>query len=291
MSTAQTLTYTTLELATPNGPVHRRVATTPPRKPTSEEIPVIDLSSLDGDLASRKAIAARVKAAAEITGFFYVKNHGIPDDKICGALDKVKAFFDQPSEEKEKILFSRCGKAGGYHGVGATQLNKTETAGMLQKDERFHKMPRTAKARSSHERRPSPLTDHADRKETFSMRYDSRNDPTNTEPAAHDNPVLADSDTMWSRTTNIPDFKSTLIEFWQLRLSLARKMIRIFALALDLPENTFDTTTTHPGADAVFIHYPGTQKDKQETPDVGIGAHTDIQVCILPTFRCSSSNR
>lgn len=122
------------------------------------------------------------------------------------------------------------------------------------------------------------LTECVDRKETFSMRYDCRNDLINTEPVAHENPVLTDSDTIWSRTSNIPDFKSTLVEFWQLRLALARKMIRIFALALDLPEDYFDAITTHPGADAVFIHYPGTLKDKQETADVGIGAHTDIQV-------------
>jgi isopenicillin N synthase-like dioxygenase len=125
------------------------------------------------------------------------------------------------------------------------------------------------------------LTECADRKETFSMRYDCRNDLTNAEPIAHDSPVLADSDMMWSRTTNIPDFKSTLVEFWQLRLQLARKMIRIFALALDLPENHFDAITTHPGADAVFIHYPGTPKDKQDNVDAGIGAHTDIQCLTL----------
>jgi len=121
------------------------------------------------------------------------------------------------------------------------------------------------------------LTDHADRKETFSMRYDPRNDLTNDEPIPNDNPILADSDKLWSRTSHIPNFKQTLVEFWQLRLQLARKMIRIFALALDLPEDYFDSITTHPGADAVFIHYPGTPADKQDNVDVGIGTHTDIQ--------------
>lgn len=153
MSAIETLTYTTLELATPNGPVYRRVATTPPRKPTSEEIPVIDLSNLDGDLTSRKAIAAKVRAAAENTGFFYVKNHGIPDGRILGALEKVKTFFEQPPEEKERILFSKCGKAGGFHGVGATQLNKTETAGMFEESESSQEWPLKLRLRSSHERR------------------------------------------------------------------------------------------------------------------------------------------
>lgn len=137
MPTTQTLTYTTLELATPNGAVYRRVATTPPRKPTSEEIPIIDLSNLDGDHASRKAIAAKVRAGAENTGFFYVKNHGIPDEKIAGALDRVKAFFDQPPDKKEELLFSKFGRAGGFHGVGATQLNKTEKAGMSSEFQSF----------------------------------------------------------------------------------------------------------------------------------------------------------
>ena len=124
------MSYTTLELATAEGPQYRQVAITPPRKPTVEEIPIIDLSNLDGDFESRAAIAARVKAAAENTGFFYVKNHGISERIIHGALERVKDFFDQPSEEKEEVLFSKCGRAGGYHGLGSTQINRTETAGM-----------------------------------------------------------------------------------------------------------------------------------------------------------------
>lgn len=130
MSATQTMSYTTLELATAEGPQYRQVATTPPRKPTAEEIPIIDLSNLDGDFKSRAAIAAKVKAAAENTGFFYVKNHGISESTIRGALGRVKDFFDQPSEEKEEVLFSKCGRAGGYHGLGSTQINRTETAGM-----------------------------------------------------------------------------------------------------------------------------------------------------------------
>lgn len=129
MSSTQTTTYTTLELATAEGPQYRQVATTPPRKPTAEEIPIIDLSNLDGDYASRAAIAAKVKAAAENTGFFYVKNHGISESIIRSAMDRVKAFFDQTPEEKDEVLFSRCGRAGGYHGLGSTQINRTQTPG------------------------------------------------------------------------------------------------------------------------------------------------------------------
>jgi isopenicillin N synthase-like dioxygenase len=113
------------------------------------------------------------------------------------------------------------------------------------------------------------------------MRYDGRNDVSSSDPAVPDDLLFADNDRVWSNTSKVQDFKSTLIKFWQVRLQLARKMIRIFALALELPEDYFDAATTHPGADAVFIHYPGVQAQDPDKIDVGLGAHTDIQCLTL----------
>lgn len=113
------------------------------------------------------------------------------------------------------------------------------------------------------------------------MRYDGRNDVSSSDPAVQDSLMLADHDKIWSQTSKVKDFQSTLIDFWQVRLQLARKMIRIFALALELPEDYFDSVTTHPGADAVFIHYPGVQTNDPDNIDAGIGSHTDIQCLTL----------
>ena len=113
------------------------------------------------------------------------------------------------------------------------------------------------------------------------MRYDGRNDIASSDPGVPDDTMSADFDRTWSETSRVENFKSTLVEFWQVRLQLARKMIRIFALALDLPEDYFDAVTTHPGADAVFIHYPGVATKNTDNIDVGIGAHTDIQCLTL----------
>ena len=49
---------------------------------------------------------------------------------------------------------------------------------------------------------------------------------------------------------------------------------------MGLPENYFDDVTTHPGADAVFTHYPPQEKGKEVT-QVGIGSHTDVQCMTL----------
>lgn len=54
-------------------------------------------------------------------------------------------------------------------------------------------------------------------------------------------------------------------------------MIRLFALALDLPETYFDDIVTFPGADGVFNYYPANEAPADATIDVGLGAHTDLQ--------------
>lgn len=94
-----------------------------------DEMPIIDLSSLDGDATARKALATKIKAAAENTGFFYVCNHGIPEDLIQEALEQVKSFFNQAPEDKNRVAFDKAGKFCGYHGVGSTQINNKETRG------------------------------------------------------------------------------------------------------------------------------------------------------------------
>ena len=121
--------YITLELFTPAGPQYRRVSTAPPRAPTADEIPIIDISSLDGDYEARKALAAKIKTVSEGTGFFYIKNHGIPEDLMQKALGKAKIFLDQPAEEKEKVLFSQFKHGAGYRGAKSTHVSKAELPG------------------------------------------------------------------------------------------------------------------------------------------------------------------
>ncbi|RAH68439.1 isopenicillin N synthase family dioxygenase [Aspergillus aculeatinus CBS 121060] len=247
--------YTHVELLTLNGPEYRRVSTAPPRLPTKDEIPVIDLNPIDGDAQERQQLAAKVRAAAENTGFFYIKNHGIPEELIQEALAQAQAFFQQSEEDKLKVASAKMKLMGGFHGVRSTQINKTESR---------------------------------DRKETFSLRYNPLRDPQAnpaTLPADDDNDDDQDQDrALWAGTAHLPGFRATTTAFYQARLTLARKMIRIFALALHLPDSYFDELVTHPGADGLYVHYPGTADAPaadDATLEVGIGSHTDIQCVTL----------
>ncbi|OKL61228.1 hypothetical protein UA08_03483 [Talaromyces atroroseus] len=263
--------YTHVELLTLSGPEYRRVSKAPPRIPTADEIPIINLTAIDGDLNSRKQLAAEVRAASQNTGFFYIRNHGIPESLIKDALSQAQAFFAQPEAEKEKASIRKSSSFNGYYGVGSTQVNRTESK---------------------------------DHKETFSFGYNPRNDKTveDVESLIASNPDAYkddDHDAMWEGVKHLPGFQKTLIEFWQCRLALARKLIRIFALALCLPEDYFDKMITHPGADSNMIHYPGTAGCEEggidKEIDVGIGSHTDIQCITLlwqdaPGLQVLSSN-
>lgn len=73
---------TKLELRTALGRVYRDVLTTPPRDCTPDEIPIISLSALSGDLEARKGLAREIRSAAVNTGFFYVGDHGIGEGII-----------------------------------------------------------------------------------------------------------------------------------------------------------------------------------------------------------------
>ena len=126
---ATLLEYTQVELLTLSGPEFRRVSTAPPRPPTEDEIPIIDLASIDKGLEARKTIASKVRAAAESTGFFYIKNHGISEELIQNALSQAKAFFSQPIEKKQRASSKIQSNTDGWHGLGTTQINKSETRG------------------------------------------------------------------------------------------------------------------------------------------------------------------
>ncbi|KOC12643.1 hypothetical protein AFLA70_130g002651 [Aspergillus flavus AF70] len=235
-----TQTYTQIELLSANGSVLRRVSTAPPRLPTDDEIPIIDLAPIDGTLDERKALASRIKAASENTGFFYIRNHGIPEELIQNSLSQAKTFFDQPLSEKMKIDSSASNVSSGYHGVGSTQVNRTETRG------------------KSFAQRSLFLANIRKGK-------------------SHD-----DGDYIWKGTSHLPGFREVTVSFWQSRLALARKLVRIFALALGEREDYFDDVTSHPGADALYIHYPGIPDVAADSDiDVGIGSHTDIQCFTL----------
>ena len=239
----------------PFQPVYRTVSTSPPRECHRDEIPLIDLSAIySADLSIRQTLATQIRAAAENTGFFYVKNHGICPSVIAEAQRQAAVFFQQPdalkqavSKEKSKYFNGWCGR-------------------------------RTAHASPS---------ESLDSREAFGWRYAPQYDPEPKDAAsvpAEVRPYIRGEEFAWEGTAHLPGFKTGCIAYWQACLRLARRLVRIFALCLEVPEDYFDSVTTYPGSDGVFNFYPAmtaAEAAAASDDDVGLGSHTDLQCFTL----------
>lgn len=84
-------------------------------------IPVIDMASLhEGTVGSARHIARQLLDAAETVGFFYVTNHGIPQELIARTDAVARHFFSFPLEEKQQVKVAPWHR--GYIKVGEAKM-------------------------------------------------------------------------------------------------------------------------------------------------------------------------
>ena len=75
---------------------------TAPRAATAEELPVLDLGPLlRGEPLD--TLARQLRHACETIGFFYVSNHGVPQQVVDDVLVATKRFFDLPLAKRLEI--------------------------------------------------------------------------------------------------------------------------------------------------------------------------------------------
>jgi isopenicillin N synthase-like dioxygenase len=79
-------------------------------------------------------------------------------------------------------------------------------------------------------------------------------------------------DNQWPDEDVIPGFSATYRNYCGTVLETCRKLMRIFAIALDLPEDLFDSKMCYPGVTSRMLHYPAQSASGEEQG--GLGAHT-----------------
>ncbi|KAL4876510.1 2OG-Fe(II) oxygenase superfamily protein [Aspergillus karnatakaensis] len=113
---------------------------------------------------------------------------------------------------------------------------------------------------------------HQDLSEAFNWSYDPREDPEAEEGIE---PTVS----LWP--SDLPGFREGLYAYHGQLLRLARRLTRIYALALHLPEDAFDQYIKRPEAGMRILHYP---EQKHSVDDQnGIGAHTDVECFTIVT--------
>ena len=83
----------------------RRLAS---RQTAFSEIPIIDIAPLvDG--SEPQGVARKIGDVCEQVGFFYVKNHGVPEDLVERMYSATRQFFDLPVEVKQRLNVANSG--------------------------------------------------------------------------------------------------------------------------------------------------------------------------------------
>lgn len=77
------------------------------------------------------------------------------------------------------------------------------------------------------------------------------------------------------RWSNFPGFKEHVKAYYDAVFALSNMLFRGFALALDLPEDSFTKLITAPPSQLRLVHYPFSPHAPEDRP--GIGAHTDYE--------------
>lgn len=202
--------------------------------------PVFDLSDFESANASRRrALAGEVDSVCRATGFLAVSGHGVAQDVVDAAWSKARAFFELPPEQKQRARAPYPGYPYGYLGPELEAL-----------------------ARSRDVDAPPDL------KESFN------GGPARAPEGVSDPEALAFcyAATIWPEAPE--GFREAWQAYYHAMEDLAARIMRVFALALQLDEDYFEPYIDAPISALRALNYPR----QQRTPKPGrirAGAHTD----------------
>ncbi|MEE2761012.1 MAG: 2-oxoglutarate and iron-dependent oxygenase domain-containing protein, partial [Pseudomonadota bacterium] len=87
-----------------------------------DALAVLDLGPyLTGEAGAAERLARELRAVCEYHGFFYLKNHGIPQSKIDGIFAETERFHAQDQEAKNAVTIDQNQR--GYIKPGATLVS------------------------------------------------------------------------------------------------------------------------------------------------------------------------
>ncbi|TCD65819.1 hypothetical protein EIP91_002169 [Steccherinum ochraceum] len=207
---------------------------------TFAQIPIVNVENIrSANPDVRRALADEIRDACINVGFFYVKNHPIPEHTIFKAISASKRFFALSASEKEAIDIHKSSNFKGYTGLLGENTNP-ENRGDLH--------------------------------EGFDLGWEEKAGGSLTGLREGDGAMSGSN--VWPE--GLDGFREPVLEYYHAALKLGKLLFPIFALALDLPEDFFDDKTTKPAAIMRLLYYPP-QTGVVDERVLGIGAHTDYE--------------
>ena len=204
-----------------------------------EEIPVLDVGPfLAGQSGALRHLADGVRHALENIGFFYIENHGVPQDLIDRVFAETVRFHALPLERKLQIRVNTLGV--GYMPNKGLQAKSFE--GRKENKPDIGEGFVATRERAPHERGP----------EWEKTVYRCAN--------------------QWP--PDLPGFRETVIAYYTVLEALSLRLLAVYATALDLPPEFFDPAFQNGNATGVLrlSHYPSIEIEENQ---YSIAPHLD----------------
>lgn len=199
-------------------------------------LPILDLGPYLQDVpGAREHLAERLRYALEHIGFFFIINHGIPQRLIDRVFAEAARFHALPLEEKLPLALSPSNT--GYLRLGQSRSRASALDG--------HKQPNLNAA--------------------FFMKRDrspEHPDVVSGKPLRGLN--------QWP--TNLPGYRETLREYFDAMEALGKRLVPLYAVALDLPPDYFAASFAEPQVTLRLSHYPVLEHGEHQ---YGLAPHTD----------------
>jgi isopenicillin N synthase-like dioxygenase len=213
---------------------------------SNHSIPLIDLSNSFKSPAGRAAVAQEINSACRSIGFFTITGHNIPQSLISSTWQLTRDYFNEPAEKKLLQPMTKDYPYG-YSGVGGENL----TAG-------YKADPKHKSNSSNNVQKSSPPQSLADPKESFTI------GPSNPDAGMPARQWPADP----------VQFQAVYSNYYSAMENLAAHLMRLFALALKLPENYFDHRINRHRSALRALNYPE-QRPAPQPGSIRAGEHTD----------------
>ena len=216
-------------------------------------IPVIDISALAGaDRAALEATAAEIGRACETVGFFYIKNHGIPEALIDRTYELSRQFHASPDALKRTIHIMHSPGTRGYVPAGDKD------------DDGDPEIYRLVEPNPDHDYLTKPRL-HA----AFDVAL----------PIGEDDPDFQAGNLMlvpnqWPDW--IPGFEAEVMTYYDAVTAVGQRLFHAFTVALGLPEDFFAKLSTKSPSQLRLLHYPPNDRP-MDNDNLGIGAHSDFE--------------
>jgi isopenicillin N synthase-like dioxygenase len=198
-------------------------------------VPVIDFGPFqDGTLEGRLKVATAIREACEGSGFFYLAGHGVSKSDVDAIFAASRRFFALPLEERLRVKLTPQQNRG-YQPLGSRIYSDKADAPDLNESYKYQ-----------HEF-PADDSDIRDGKRVHALNR-------------------------WPE--NLPGWREVLIAYYDQMEKLTDRLLRAFALALEIPEDYFIGFYRKPLTQINLLHYPP-QSDTARGRQFGIRPHSD----------------